>query len=41
MRSERVCSLARYVMSLVSNTANTHAVQWSVSTTTIAMPPTC
>ncbi len=28
MRSERVCSLARYVMSLPSNAANTHANQW-------------
>ena len=28
MRSERVCSLARYVMSLPSNAANTHCNQW-------------
>lgn len=28
MRSERICSLARYVMSLPSNAANTHATQW-------------
>ncbi|QSH41308.1 adenylosuccinate lyase [Lentisphaerota bacterium ZTH] len=28
MRSERVCSLARYVMSLPANAANTHAAQW-------------
>ncbi len=28
MRSERVCSLARYVMSLPENAANTHANQW-------------
>ena len=28
MRSERICSLARYVMSLVDNAANTHANQW-------------
>jgi adenylosuccinate lyase len=28
MRSERVCSLARYLMSLPANTANTHATQW-------------
>jgi adenylosuccinate lyase len=28
MRSERVCSLARYVMSLPVNAANTHATQW-------------
>jgi len=28
MRSERVCSLARYVMSLPVNAANTHANQW-------------
>lgn len=28
MRSERVCSLARYVMSLPSAAANTHANQW-------------
>ena len=28
MRSERVCSLARYVMSLPANAANTHATQW-------------
>ncbi|MBN2642446.1 MAG: adenylosuccinate lyase [Victivallales bacterium] len=28
MRSERVCSLARYVMSLPANAANTHANQW-------------
>jgi adenylosuccinate lyase len=28
MRSERVCSLARYVMSLPANPANTHANQW-------------
>lgn len=28
MRSERVCAIARYVMSLTSNAANTHAVQW-------------
>jgi adenylosuccinate lyase len=28
MRSERICSLARYVISLTSNTANTHAQQW-------------
>lgn len=28
MRSERICSLARYVISLPTNTANTHANQW-------------
>jgi adenylosuccinate lyase len=28
MRSERVCSLARYVMSLPVNAAHTHANQW-------------
>merc|ERR1712059_205605 len=28
MRSERVCSLARHLMGLVSNTLNTQAVQW-------------
>mmetsp|Transcript_8690 Transcript_8690/g.12963 ORF Transcript_8690/g.12963 Transcript_8690/m.12963 type:complete len:479 (-) Transcript_8690:7-1443(-) len=28
MRSERVCSLARYVISLTANTAHTHATQW-------------
>jgi adenylosuccinate lyase len=28
MRSERVCSLARFVMSLPSNAANTHSNQW-------------
>ena len=28
MRSERVCSLARYLMSLPENAANTHANQW-------------
>lgn len=28
MRSERVCSLARYVMSLPVNAAHTHSVQW-------------
>ena len=28
MRSERVCSLARFVMSLTSNPAQTHASQW-------------
>merc|ERR1712013_511075 len=28
MRSERVCSLARYVISLPSAAANTHASQW-------------
>ncbi|OGV35307.1 MAG: adenylosuccinate lyase [Lentisphaerae bacterium GWF2_45_14] len=28
MRSERVCSLARYLMSLPANPANTHANQW-------------
>ena len=28
MRSERVCSLARYVMSLADNGAHTHANQW-------------
>ena len=28
MRSERVCSLARYVISLPANAANTHAAQW-------------
>ena len=28
MRSERVCSLARYVMSLPNAAANTHANQW-------------
>jgi adenylosuccinate lyase len=28
MRSERVCSLARFVCSMPQNTANTHATQW-------------
>ena len=28
MRSERVCSLARYVISLPTNAANTHCNQW-------------
>jgi adenylosuccinate lyase len=28
MRSERICSLARFVMSLPANAANTHATQW-------------
>lgn len=28
MRSERICSLARYLMSLPQNTLNTHAAQW-------------
>jgi adenylosuccinate lyase len=28
MRSERICSLARFAMSLESNAAATHAVQW-------------
>jgi adenylosuccinate lyase len=28
MRSERICSLARFVMTLPSNAANTHANQW-------------
>eukprot|EP00501_MAST-03F_sp_TOSAG23-6_P001970 GSMAST32.ASY1.ANO1.2054.1 assembled CDS len=28
MRSERVCSLARYVISLTASAANTHAQQW-------------
>ncbi len=28
MRSERICSLARYVMSLPQNTLNTHSAQW-------------
>jgi adenylosuccinate lyase len=28
MRSERICSLARYVISLPANAANTHATQW-------------
>jgi len=28
MRSERTCSLARFVMSLPANAANTHATQW-------------
>lgn len=28
MRSERVCALARYLMSLTANPANTHATQW-------------
>ena len=28
MRCERVCSLARYVMSLPANAADTHATQW-------------
>ena len=28
MRSERICSLARFVMSLTANAANTHATQW-------------
>jgi len=28
MRSERICSLARYVISLPANTASTHANQW-------------
>ncbi|MDD5727999.1 MAG: lyase family protein, partial [Victivallales bacterium] len=32
MRSERVCSLARYLMSLPANAANTHAAQWFEST---------
>src|SRR6185369_7984731 len=32
MRSERVCGLARFVMSLQSNTAATAAVQWMVRT---------
>lgn len=28
MRSERICSLARYVMSLTDNAAQTHSTQW-------------
>ena len=28
MRSERICALARFAMSLTENTANTHASQW-------------
>lgn len=28
MRSERVCSLARYLISLPQNAAHTHAGQW-------------
>jgi adenylosuccinate lyase len=28
MRSERMCGLARFVMSLVDNAAHTHATQW-------------
>merc|ERR1740130_1079546 len=28
MRSERICSLGRYVMSLAANAANTHSQQW-------------
>jgi adenylosuccinate lyase len=28
MRSERICSLARYAMSLPANAAETHATQW-------------
>jgi adenylosuccinate lyase len=28
MRSERICGLARYAMSLPANAANTHATQW-------------
>eukprot|EP00003_Mantamonas_plastica_P024110 TRINITY_DN4454_c1_g1_i13.p2 TRINITY_DN4454_c1_g1~~TRINITY_DN4454_c1_g1_i13.p2 ORF type:complete len:208 (-),score=70.53 TRINITY_DN4454_c1_g1_i13:815-1438(-) len=28
MRCERICSLSRYVMSLVENTAQTHSNQW-------------
>ena len=28
MRSERVCSLARHLMTLVTNTLHTHSVQW-------------
>jgi len=28
MRSERICSLSRFVMSLVANTAQTHSSQW-------------
>ena len=28
MRSERICSLARYVISLCDNAAHTHATQW-------------
>ena len=28
MRSERICSIARYVMSLADNGAHTHANQW-------------
>lgn len=28
MRSERICSLARYVISLTDNAAQTHASQW-------------
>ena len=28
MRSERCCSLSRYLMSLGSNTQHTHSVQW-------------
>lgn len=30
MRSERVCSLARYLMGLPQNAANTHANQWLI-----------
>merc|ERR1712224_422034 len=28
MRSERICSLSRYVMSLLENAAFTHSTQW-------------
>ncbi|MFO7822270.1 MAG: lyase family protein, partial [Lentisphaeria bacterium] len=28
MRSERICAIARYVISLTDNTAQTHATQW-------------
>lgn len=28
MRSERVCSIARYLMNLVNNSLNTASVQW-------------
>ena len=28
MRCERICSLSRYVVSMVDNTAHTHANQW-------------